>query len=263
MCKDLNKRKEIKSLGFKALGVWRWRLALCLTFALRLAQAAWSAPVAIESLEVSPSVLATGQPFALVVTASPTVVQASATVDFSPGKRSSLEIALTKQGSIWTGTGVVPPGVDHQLPTGTGAKVKVVVLDASHHRAEEVAHFAVDVSGTAISAVFAGGILTVTGDDHDNNLRVSRDIGGTLLVNGGTVPIIGGLPTVGTTSLIRILGLNGNDVLVVDDTNGPMPPGDLQGGEGNDTLTGSASDDQLDGGSGNDTLNGRAERTFF
>jgi Ca2+-binding RTX toxin-like protein len=82
-------------------------------------------------------------------------------------------------------------------------------------------------------------------------------VSGNILVNGGTIGISGGAPTITNTTLIRILGLAGNDVLTVDDANGPMPPANLFGGEGNDTLTGSASDDVLDGGPGNDTLIGR------
>src|SRR6185369_3338083 len=76
-------------------------------------------------------------------------------------------------------------------------------------------------------------------------------------VNGGTLPVTGGPATVANTALIRILGLDGNDVLTVDDGNGPMPPANLQGGNGDDTLTGSAAADELDGGPGNDTLHGR------
>jgi len=133
--------------------------------------------------------------------------------------------------------------------------VKVAVFDGKHHT-EAVAHFSLDVNGTSISAFFAGGILTVTGDDHDNTITVSRDVAGNLLVNGGAVPVIGGAPTIANTFLIRILGLKGNDALTVNGANGPMPPANLFGGEGDDTLTGSASADELDGGPGNDTLTG-------
>jgi len=46
-------------------------------------------------------------------------------------------------------------------------------------------------------------------------------------------------------------------VLLVDDTNGPMPRATLFGGEGDDILTGSANADELDGGPGDDALFGR------
>ena len=44
----------------------------------------------------------------------------------------------------------------------------------------------------AINATFSAGILTVTGDNLDNTIEISRDAGGKLLVNGGAVKIKGG-----------------------------------------------------------------------
>jgi Ca2+-binding RTX toxin-like protein len=214
----------------------------------------WGAP-AIQSIDVSPSPLATGQPFTISVTASPDVVQATATVDLHPGAPRTLEVPLAKQGPAWVGSGFLPADPRLQLPGTAGAMVKVAVFDGSNHRSEGVVQ--VGLSIVSLTAVFNGGILTVTGDDHDNTIIVSRDAAGTILVNRGVVPVTGGAPTSGNTSLIRILGLGGNDVLTIDDSNGPMPPGNLFGGEGNDILTGSASDDVLDGGPGNDTLLGR------
>jgi Hemolysin-type calcium-binding repeat (2 copies). len=133
--------------------------------------------------------------------------------------------------------------------------VRVVLLDAARRRTEAVVQVGVHVE--SITAVFTGGVLTVTGDDQDNTIAVSRDIAGTILVNGGAVPVTGDVPTTNNTTLIQIVGLNGNDALSVDDGNGPMPPATLVGGEGDATLTGSAAADELDGGPGNDTLLGR------
>jgi Ca2+-binding RTX toxin-like protein len=112
-------------------------------------------------------------------------------------------------------------------------------------------------AGDAISAVFSAGVLTVTGDSQGNTLTVSRDVAGAIFVNGGALPVTGGVPTIANTTLIRMLGLGGNDTLVVDHANGLMPPAHLLGGDGDDTLTGSANDDVLEGGAGNDTLLGR------
>lgn len=112
--------------------------------------------------------------------------------------------------------------------------------------------------GQPLSAVFSGGILTVTGDNLANMLTASRDAAGTIFVNGGAVPVTGGVATVANTTLIRIIGLGGDDVLRLDDGNGPMPPANLLGGDGDDTLTGSAAADVLEGGPGNDTLYGGA-----
>ncbi len=237
-------------IGFRNL-----RLAASLTLGLCLGNVVWSKP-SIQSIEVSPSPLITGQTFTVAVTATPDVTQATAKVDFHPGESQPLNINLTKQGLTWTGSGVVPSDLEHKKNKDEDkATVKILVFDAAGRRDEGNIHLAVNFS--SISAVFAGGVLTVTGDDQDNTLIVSRDVAGTILVNGGTLAVTGGVPTVTNTSLIRILGLGGNDVLTVDDSNGSMPPANLVGGDGDDILTGSASDDVLDGGPGNDTLNGR------
>ena len=46
----------------------------------------------------------------------------------------------------------------------------------------------------AVTAFFSPstGVLTVFGDALDNNIVISRDAAGTILVNGGAVPILGG-----------------------------------------------------------------------
>jgi Ca2+-binding RTX toxin-like protein len=226
------------------------RHGLFLSLGLGFGNVVWGSPT-IQSVDVSPNPLATGQNFTITVAASTDATQAVATVDFRPAGAQTLQIPLSQQGSVWTGSGLVPAGLSDKA----NAKVKVVLSDAANHHSQQVVQ--ADVIVSSITAVFAAGILTVTGDDHDNTLIVSRDIAGNILVNGGVVPVTGGVPTVANTSLVRILGLGGNDVLTVDDANGPMPPGNLLGGDGDDVLTGSAADDLLDGGPGNDTLIGR------
>jgi Ca2+-binding RTX toxin-like protein len=224
--------------------------ALSLSLVLCLGNAAWSAPLA-QPVVVSPNPLVIGLNFNITVTASADVTQAVASVDFHPGNAEPLEIPLSKQGLFWTGSGLVPSDVSDKA----NVKLKVALFDAGGHQSESILH--VDSIAPTISAMFAGGILTVSGDNQDNTLIVSRDVAGNILVNGGALPVSGGTPTVSNTSLIRIFGLGGNDVLTVDDSNGPMPPANLVGGEGDDILTGSAADDVLDGGPGNDTLMGR------
>ena len=81
--------------------------------------------------------------------------------------------------------------------------VKVSLFDAFSRRIESVVQVGVNI--VSVSAVFAEGVLTVTGDQHNNTLVVSRDAAGTLLVNGGAVPVTGGVPTIANTTLIRIL----------------------------------------------------------
>jgi Ca2+-binding RTX toxin-like protein len=228
-------------------------LAASLSLGLVAGNEVWAKP-SIQSIDVSPNPVVLGRSFTVAVTATPDVTFAAATVDFHPGQTPSLQIPLTKQGLIWVGSGLIPPDL-RLLPNKDEAKVTGLVVDASLHRDEATVR--VDVIVPTVTAVFAGGILTVTGDDNDNTLIVSRDPAGTLLVNSGVIPITGGLATATNTSLIRVLGLGGNDILSIDDTNGSMPPANLLGGDGNDTLTGSAADDVLDGGPGNDILNGR------
>ncbi len=99
--------------------------------------------------------------------------------------------------------------------------------------------------------------LTVTGDGLDNNIVISRNAAGNLLVNGGAVAIRGGTATVANTSLIQVFGLPGNDTIALDESNGALPVAQLFGGAGNDTLTGGSGADQLFGQGGNDTLLGK------
>jgi hypothetical protein len=65
----------------------------------------------------------------------------------------------------------------------------------------------------AVTASFipGTGVLTEFGDAQDNTIVTSRDAAGTVLVNGGAVPVQGGQPTVANTSLIQAFGQAGND----------------------------------------------------
>ena len=117
----------------------------------------------------------------------------------------------------------------------------------------------------AVTATFsaAGAVLRVVGDALDNTVVVSRDAGGTILVNGGAVAIQGGQPTVANTRMIMINGVGGNDNLSLDETNGALPAASIFGGDGNDILTGGSGTDFIDGGTGNDTaFLGAGDDTF-
>jgi Ca2+-binding RTX toxin-like protein len=111
----------------------------------------------------------------------------------------------------------------------------------------------------AVTAIFsaAQGVLTVIGDAHDNTIAVSRDAAGSILVNSGSVTVLGGRATVANTKLIQIFGLDGNDNLSLNETNGALPSANIFGGSGSDTITGGSGDDQLFGQAGNDTLLGK------
>jgi Ca2+-binding RTX toxin-like protein len=97
------------------------------------------------------------------------------------------------------------------------------------------------------------GIISIFGNLQDNSFVISRDAAGAILSNG--VPIPGA--TVANTTLIRVFGMSGDDVITFDETNGAMPAAFLFGGAGNDTLTGGAASDFIFGGAGNDTLLGK------
>ena len=112
-------------------------------------------------------------------------------------------------------------------------------------------------ASAAVTATFANGTLSVSGDALDNNVAVSRNAAGQILVNGGAVAVIGGTPTVANTALIQVFGLGGNDTLTLSEVNGALPKANLFGGEGNDVLTGGSGNDQLFGQAGNDTLLGK------
>jgi Ca2+-binding RTX toxin-like protein len=112
-------------------------------------------------------------------------------------------------------------------------------------------------ASAATNAVFSNGTLSVTGDSLDNNITVSRNAAGQILVNGGAITVTGGTPTVANTSLIKLFGLGGNDTLTISEVNGALPAAQLFGGSGNDVLTGGSGADQIFGESGNDTLLGK------
>ncbi len=113
------------------------------------------------------------------------------------------------------------------------------------------------------TAIFAARMLNVSGDALDNSITVSRDASGNLLVNGGAVSIKGGFPTVDNTDLTQAFGLNGDDTITLDESNGALPPARLFGGAGNDVLTGGSGGDTLFGQGGDDTLVGKGGTDFL
>jgi Ca2+-binding RTX toxin-like protein len=117
----------------------------------------------------------------------------------------------------------------------------------------------------AVTAFFnpSTGQLTVFGDALDNNIIVSRDAAGKILINGGAVTVLGGTATVANTALISVFGQAGNDAITLDESNGALPAAQLFGGAGNDVLTGGSGADMLFGQSGNDTLLGKGGNDFL
>jgi len=117
----------------------------------------------------------------------------------------------------------------------------------------------------SVGAVFseAAGVLTVLGDSANNNIVISREASGNIVINGGAIAISGGKPTVANTSLIQAFGQAGNDTISISEVNGALPRANIFGGAGNDTLTGGSGDDQLFGEAGNDTLLGKGGNDFL
>ena len=111
----------------------------------------------------------------------------------------------------------------------------------------------------AITASFipSMGLLSIFGDAAKNSIVASRDAAGTILINGGAVPVLGGKATVANTTKIQMFGLSGDDILTIDESNGVMPAALMFGGDGNDTITGGSGNDMLFGQAGNDTLIGK------
>src|SRR5215218_5264629 len=111
----------------------------------------------------------------------------------------------------------------------------------------------------AVTSTFtpSAGILSTLGDSLNNNITVSRDAAGKLLVNGGAVSVLGGTTTVANTSLIQVFGQGENDTIALNEANGALPRANLFSGAGNDVLTGGSGTDLLFGQAGNDTLLGK------
>jgi Ca2+-binding RTX toxin-like protein len=103
----------------------------------------------------------------------------------------------------------------------------------------------------------------VTGDNANNTVVVSRNAAGTILVNGGAIPVGGGTATVANTARIQVFGQAGADTLRLDEANGALPRANLFGGSANDVVTGGSGGDQLFGQTGNDTLLGRGGFDFL
>lgn len=97
--------------------------------------------------------------------------------------------------------------------------------------------------------------LTITGTPADDTVTVSATASGNLVVNGGTVPIKGGTATLANTALIIVSGQAGNDHIAGDPTIGTVAVR-FDGGDGDDTLVGSAGTDTLIGGAGQDSVTG-------
>jgi Ca2+-binding RTX toxin-like protein len=126
-----------------------------------------------------------------------------------------------------------------------------------------------DRATPAVTATFAFGILSVAGDAEANDIVVSANATGQIQVTSDSenVPIRGRVATTANTLLVAVRGQGGDDSLTIDASLGSTATV-LSGGDGNDTLTtdhvgyaaldGGAGDDDLTGGAGYNVLLGGA-----
>jgi Ca2+-binding RTX toxin-like protein len=102
------------------------------------------------------------------------------------------------------------------------------------------------------------GLLNILGDAANNTTAISRNGAGNILVNGGAIPVQGGPATVADTEVIQAFGADGNDRINASKLAEAAIQLVLDGGAGNDTITGSGAVDELFGKDGNDVLMGGA-----
>lgn len=120
------------------------------------------------------------------------------------------------------------------------------------------------------AAVLEPGVLTVTGDNRSNDLRVVENGSSSwtvdfdtdrdpLYLNPDIDPSIADVdslnPFDSPISRIAVQGLGDDDLIDVDEAISAML--DANGGEGDDTIYGGAGNDMIDGGPGSDFLDGR------
>ena len=104
-------------------------------------------------------------------------------------------------------------------------------------------------ANAAPTITFTGGVLTINGDAGNNGLVVGQTPAHIVTLNG--TPVLGGTVPVASVQVVRMNGGAGDDTLKLDETNGPLPGGILDGGPGNDTLIGGSKADTLIGGPDN------------
>ena len=105
-------------------------------------------------------------------------------------------------------------------------------------------------ANAAPTITFTAGVLTINGDAGNNGLVAGQTPAHIVTLNG--TPVLGGTVPVTSVQVVRMNGGAGDDTLKLDETNGPMPAGQLDGGPGNNTLIGGSQADTLTGGNGID-----------
>lgn len=174
-------------------------------------------------------------------------------LSFAKGTLSTLTTA--NGGVTWTGT--FTPNAN-LLTSGTFELNNTLFTDLAGNTGdliESSVSFNADTAAPGTVQLiddFAKQMLLISGTDGNDVISVAKAKG----VTGGFIVTLNGVksPVLVPTSRIVGIGRNGNDSIKL--ASSISLEADLAGGNGNDTLTGSAGDDFLIGGEGNDTLSG-------
>ena len=113
----------------------------------------------------------------------------------------------------------------------------------------------------ASRVTFNGGRLIIVGDGGPNTITVTRTPHTIAVVVDGQKLKLRPRPKPDTLTSIRVRGKGGDDVIVLDESGGPLPDATLQGGLGNDRLVGGSGATRLIGKDGNDTMTAGAGPT--
>ena len=109
------------------------------------------------------------------------------------------------------------------------------------------------VAGANPTGAVNGKAITVTGDATDETITIGESAGGLITLNGSTN--LGGATAAADGSFTLTVNANAGDDTVVIETP-DLAAGTINGGDGDDTLNGTARNDVMSGGAGDDTLNG-------
>jgi CSLREA domain-containing protein len=105
---------------------------------------------------------------------------------------------------------------------------------------------------TPLTPGVVSGVLTVTGSSGNDTIRVFSQGGIVKIDDGYSVTDTGILLT--SLTRVNLIGLGGNDLLRLDTSLGAAVVGNMQGGDGEDTIVSGRGNDTIDGGTGVDTL---------
>ena len=183
----------------------------------------------------------------------------------------SLAIAKTYYPLVFGAASVIGDGVDHHEPAHSGSNILAGTLyRVGVGQPSSLSEFQTEVAdmvGTAITPLnfdyrevykARDGTLVIDGTDQAEQIAVNADGSVTYVRNGATINVTGhqnspaytdGIPA---TVAVNVRTAGGNDTVTVNLGVGAV----LDGGLGDDTLTGSSVADQIFGFDGNDSLSG-------